>query len=86
MAKNKKEAKPIRVKNPKIGVLYEFEWIGERMIGTLKDQSKKLTEHYGIPWYTMVVSSKYQKNVAPEKRRDMFYPVSIHGIVRKYVD
>ena len=85
MAK-KKETKPIRVKNPKNGVLYEFEWLGERMIGTLLKQSKKLTEHYGIPWYTMVVHAKYAKDVAPEKRRDMFYPVSIYGIVRKHVD
>jgi len=79
MTKKKEELKVISVKKPKIGQNYVFSFAGSTMSGKIEERCEKLEAHYGEPWFTFTVESKWKN----KKRRTMRYPVSIYNILRK---
>lgn len=70
--------KGIRVKKPKKGRTYLFEFAGSEIIGVLQEENEVLTKYYSHPRYIMLVEAKH----SPIFEKGT-YPASIHSIIKE---
>jgi hypothetical protein len=83
MAKKPKEIQIVKVKNPKVGKMYEFLWAKmEKYQGTLIGESEGLTKSYGVKWYSFAVPAS-SKDAARMGRPYWIYSCSIFDIIKE---